>query len=753
MSALKKFWQKSDKNFFWKRKHSPSKKESVVKISSRWLIFVVLLFGIVLLQLYSSGTSLENLRLNVGEIAGEDIVAEFEFSVPRKTEDIEQEKEKALANVYPILEFDEEVTQTQKQAIRDFFEELDRLKEDKTDYREQLKTLTDWGLDFSKTTTDVLLSDEDYQQVKSKILDVLPRMFEKGIISNKKIRDLNDYPQRPIIIRKSGEEIEKKLEDIYDEKEIKQELARISKVLFDDSQLADSFYEVASSFIIPNLNYNYQETQEKIAEAFSLIPDTETIIKKDEKIIGKHERVDELTHRTLKAYAENVESRMDETELLNMIVSRLGQIVFTALILACLIFYLRFHRRDIYDNNYKLILISIFILFIYASGFLIVNSNLSPYLIPIAFVSILLAILLDGKITVITSLIIVVLLGNFPALGFYPRVVALIVAVISSVSVHNLRHRHHFYKPMLYVSLTYILAIASVEMIKLSSWKIILQDIGFGIGNAVGSTILAIGFLPVFESLFKITTNITLLELADFQRPLLKKLTMEAPGTQSHSLVIGNLCEAAAEAIGANSLLCRVASYYHDIGKTAKPEYFIENQRGYNPHDYLSPTMSTLIIINHVKEGIEFAKKAGLPKCITDMIPQHHGTSLVMYFYNKAVEQGESVSEHDFRYPGPKPQSKEAGIMMIADSVESASRSIKEPSPQKLKAMIQKIINIKFVDGQLDECDLTLRDLHKIAEALLEPLLGMTHQRIDYPNVKTKEAKDETIYQSETDGN
>jgi len=246
------------------------------------------------------------------------------------------------------------------------------------------------------------------------------------------------------------------------------------------------------------------------------------------------------------------------------------------------------------------------------------------------------------------------------------------------------------------------------------------------------------GFIPVIESLFHYTTDIKLLELANLNSPLLRDLMVRAPGTYHHSVVVGNLVEAAAEAINANPLLARVAAYYHDIGKASKPLYFIENQAGEeNRHDKLTPSMSALVLISHIKEGAELAREKRLGQPIIDIIRQHHGTGLIRFFYDRAKTQaeaaGQTVEEKNFRYPGPKPQTREAGIVMLADCVEAASRTLVNPTPDRIQGMVQKIINNIFIDGQLDECELTLKNLHEIARSFNRILTGIFHHRIDYP--------------------
>jgi putative nucleotidyltransferase with HDIG domain len=255
------------------------------------------------------------------------------------------------------------------------------------------------------------------------------------------------------------------------------------------------------------------------------------------------------------------------------------------------------------------------------------------------------------------------------------------------------------------------------------------------LGALVASMIVSIS-LPFFESLFDIATNIKLLELLDPNQPLLKKLVYSSPGTYHHSIVIGNLAEAAAEAINENPLLARVGAYYHDIGKIRKPEYYIENQRAEeNKHDKLAPSMSSLIIASHVKEGVELAREHKLPSLVTDNIHQHHGTSLITYFYQKARDLAPlgSIEEEDYRYPGPRPRTKVAAIVMLADSVEASSRTLADPTPQRIQALTHSVITRIFLDDQLSKCDLTLKDLREIARSFNIVLNGIFHQRIDYP--------------------
>ena len=292
------------------------------------------------------------------------------------------------------------------------------------------------------------------------------------------------------------------------------------------------------------------------------------------------------------------------------------------------------------------------------------------------------------------------------------------------------------------INLVTVLTIAQVNQNLLTQGTLI--DCGAGLLSGLLAGILVSGFVPLFEMLFHYTTNIKLLELANLDQPILRELMVQAPGSYHHSVIVGAMVEAAAESIGANPLLSKVSAYYHDLGKMNKPLYFIENQiSGENKHEKLAPSMSSLILISHVKEGLDLARKHKLSPEIIDIIQQHHGTSLITYFYNKAknsrTEDKPEINIDDYRYPGPKPQTREAGLVMLADAVEAASRTLGEPTPARIQGMVQKIVNNIFSDGQLDECELTLKDLHLIAKSYNKILTGIFHRRITYPEPAFKE--------------
>jgi hypothetical protein len=366
------------------------------------------------------------------------------------------------------------------------------------------------------------------------------------------------------------------------------------------------------------------------------------------------------------------------------------------------------------------------------------NTGSYSYAVPFASVAVMLLLLENAPsallATTLFSIAIGIMTGNLQLAVF-----SLLSSLAAILGLFQYKRRTALVKVGLLVGAMNVAAVLAIDL--LSGRHFPPSNFGFDLACALlGGAAVAVvvsALLPVFETVFHRTTDIRLLELANGNVAILRRLALEAPGTYHHSMVVGSLAEAAAEAVGANSVFCRTAAMYHDIGKLAKINYFVENQTAGNRHDSLSPRMSALVIASHVKEGIELAKEMNLPQEIVDIIPQHHGTKLITYFYEKArmnhdPELGE-VSEDEYRYPGPKPQTKEAGIIMIADAVEAASRTLDDPSPARLKGLIRQIIDHVFLDAQLNECDLTLRDLEKISQSFQRVLMGIHHQRVSYP--------------------
>jgi hypothetical protein len=382
--------------------------------------------------------------------------------------------------------------------------------------------------------------------------------------------------------------------------------------------------------------------------------------------------------------------------------------------------------------------ITFIIIIFYLLSLMLVDrvAGLSYFAIPMAFVP-LLASALFGSLpallfVVFVSLMLVTHLDLSGAAVFN----FIFVGAVAIMSMKHLRERKNFYKIFIYLALAYIASTLFMILLGGGSSTEHLFEMFQGITSSLVSTFLVMFLLPVFETLFDITTDFTLMELSDLNRPLLKRLSIEAPGSYHHSIMIGNMVESVADAIGANGLLARVSSYYHDIGKLTKPEYFYENKgETVSKHEKLTPSMSSLVLASHVKEGVELGEEERLPRTIIDAIRQHHGTSVMSFFYRKALEYDspDGVNKDDFRYQGPKPQTREIALIMLADAAEAAVRSLEDPSAGRIRSVVESIFQNRMNEGELDESGLTLKDISVVREGFIKILTGMFHRRVAYP--------------------
>ncbi len=495
----------------------------------------------------------------------------------------------------------------------------------------------------------------------------------------------------------------------------------------------------------PNLSYDRDASKARLKEALEDVKPVLYKIQKGEMIVRVGERVTPEQAQKLQLIYQASHGRLT-------IATALG--IF-GLVLLLFYFPYRFACKNIRKfnpTNRDILAMALLIvgnLFLFKLGLLVsasvgaafpsVAAGSYYYLFPFAAGAMMVRILLNSEVALVYCAMMAPLLGILFSSKMFVMVYALLGSVVGAHGVRQCQDRGAIYTAGLKVMVVNLAMGFCFQTLNNTLFTVQTLYVAlFAVIGALVSAMLVSAFTPLFEALFHYTTNIKLLELANLNSPLLRDLMVKAPGTYHHSVVVGNLVEAAAEAIGANPLLARVAAYYHDIGKAAKPLYFIENmQGGENRHDRLSPHMSALILISHVKEGEALARERRLGQPIIDVIRQHHGTALIKFFYEKARGQaeasGQQVDDQEFRYPGPKPQTREAGLVMLADAVEAASRTLVNPTPDRIQGMVQKLINRIFSDGQLDECELTLKNLHEIAKSFNRILCAIFHHRIDYP--------------------
>ena len=418
----------------------------------------------------------------------------------------------------------------------------------------------------------------------------------------------------------------------------------------------------------------------------------------------------------------------------------LGSAFMNLLLLAILGLLVFFFCREVYANIRWTVLIASLAAVYFAVAAVLAGNQLPSQLLPIAFVALTVAVLWDGRLALVIVAVLAVTTGvQLPFRSLDVVATVLVGGGAAALSVRAVRRRAQTWLFIAIISAAYAGMLLAIAL--RGGWEAsaLALNIVATTSNATLSAILAMGFVPVFELFTGITTDQTLLEWADPNRSLLKRLSMEAPGTYAHTINVANLAESAAAAIGAHGLLCRVGLYYHDVGKMLKPHYFVENQpQGRNPHDHLKPDVSAAIVREHVVEGLRLAREAKVPEVVAAFVPEHHGTQRISYFWEKAkAEYGEDqLDPADYTYPGPKPQSRETTIAMLADSVESATRVLQDPTPERIRGLIENIVDAKIADGQLDEAPVTLQEVRQIKEQFVKVLSGIYHHRIDYPSTR-----------------
>ncbi|MGI5891582.1 MAG: HD family phosphohydrolase [Bacillota bacterium] len=496
--------------------------------------------------------------------------------------------------------------------------------------------------------------------------------------------------------------------------------------------------------IVANKEYDAVATAAEVERLMNEVEPVQVTVQSGEKILSKNSPI---TAEQIEAlYFLGMQSQT------TVLLPYLGVILFVLIIYSLLLLYLRIFHPQTRGRESNIVLIGAIFNFTLILSFLFTLINISDnielssqvgYLMPVAAASMLLMVLLGRGISIFITVLLSICIGIMTGGQLSSVIVALVGGIVAIFSATTLYQRGEFVKVSFYIVLANVVTIAALGILGNQTYSQIGVGMILGVINGIFAAILTIGLLPFLEGLFGVTTVVRLLELSNSNHPLLKRLMMEAPGTYHHSILVGNLAEAAAQAVHADALLVRVASYYHDIGKLKRPYFFIENQLpGENPHDKLQPTLSMLIISSHVKSGVEILRQENFPYEIIDIVEQHHGTGVLNYFYHKALETAEnpdSIKEADFSYPGPNPQTKEAAIVMLADSVQAAVQAMENPHNNHLGQKVRDIIKYKMDHEQLHECNLTFKDLEIIAQAFMKVLAGIHHSRVVYPEEVAKE--------------
>ncbi len=702
------------------KKTADIKLHKYIKSSSFQRTLVAIMTVLILSIVVSYEAAPKKYKLEVGTISQYDINAPRD--IENKTMTLKNAEEKAAGLEPVILPIDNANTDIMNAAY-EYFEGL-------ISFMERVSAVT------GEIPANMLIQQMDTEK-KFSVLSQIPvdkldaLLTSEGII---RVRQLKDVITKEIL----PELTQKNLmgDNLALERSAAMDKIRL-RVGSDD--LSTIGNDVLKTVLKPNSRID-EEAMEEQRSLFidAYIKENPVIIYQDERIISKDDVVTTDKFEVLKEL-NYIDSEGKPDYLLYASVFLL---IF--LLSAIAVLYLRnFHPKIYYDkNSVMLICISILITTLFAWVCREFISDYAHLITPIFIAPVILAIFLGIEPAITVNLFLTFSFSLMMAGNIQFIIMSMVGGTIASYLTVNATQRRGISLAGVMLGGINALLIILTGILDKKSVESLLNDGGLAFVNGLLSVILAIGLLPFLESTFNVVTPMKLLELADPNHPLLKRLLMEAPGTYHHSLMVGNLAEVATREIGGNAILSRVGAYFHDVGKLKRPNFFKENQMAENPHDKLTPNLSTLVITSHTKDGVELGMKYRLPRIIQDMIAQHHGTTLVVYFYHKALqgEKTEEIKESNFRYEGPLPDTREAAIVMLADSIEAAVRAMPEKTTGKIEGLVRKIIKDKLDDGQLDRCDLTLKDLSIIADSFLTVLSGIFHERPEYPEFEKKNA-------------
>ncbi|MBL7066292.1 MAG: HDIG domain-containing protein [Candidatus Marinimicrobia bacterium] len=752
-----------------------------------WALFWCVAIIVIIALLFPKNRYSEyNYKIN--DITQSVVIAPFDYPILKSESELSNDRNDALKKIHFIFLQDNDIQRTELSNLEIFFKDIEKVRSAKKKYEDSLRLLDRYRYSkrydeiLSMTQTDSIsysnlatYLQENYQFEENSIVytqlilnsenqkDNVSFPFNfypplRQILSNLYAQLILDISKEQIIsdriaISQNNEELLVDYDQLLtlEEAWTKAKLTLQAKYPEQNSKFINTGYEIIVKFLKPNLIYHKEKTESRQQEAVNKVPISKGIILENEKIVDANTKITPEIYRKLESLSKERARRANirgglrkSLPLIGDPIIFIGQILLVLIIASFFITFLLSYRRSILRDPKMVVLLGIiFVIQSLFTVFFVQKFNISEFAIPITIAAMMLTILFDSKIAFIGAATITMIVGAQLQGSLDFIITSVFVNSFAIYSVRKLRKRSQLFQSIIYILLGYLIAISVTELLKYSSIQEMTNNLLYAGINGILSPFLTYGIISLLEGIFGITTDLTLLELADFNHPLLKSLSKEATGTFTHSVTVGNLAEAAADAVGANALRARVGAYYHDIGKITKPEYFIENQSyNINKHDNLAPNLSALIIINHIKEGIRLAKEYKLPKAIIDFISTHHGTTLVEFFYNKAMKQSDGnilINESDFQYPGPKPRTKETGVLMICESIEAATRSLEKPTVGNIEKIVDQIIEKRLKEGQLDECPLTLADLSKIKgdiksnTGIMPILKGLHHLRVEYP--------------------
>ncbi len=720
----------------------PSAPEREQLASHGTRVALLLALAVVTYVLFPASPAVDSPIFEVGSIATENVIAPFAFVVRKPVADITRERDELARGVKPIFVLAPAGLDSAEQQLRSLMDGIGGAADSAVASRSGVQAIQRvallHGVPLSQAEGDYLSSPSRRRALSDAIRRVLARWLTTGVAASGAFDDVRGE----ILVRRGADERSALADTMVSFSAMLLRARQPQWHPDPGSPIGDALYvKLLSGVFHPTLLLDRAATELRRQELRATADSLRYRVREGERIVGDHDPVSKEQFDKLKALRAAMQSRAAGGQAIRRVA---GAIIYNALVLAIFGIAIVLFRPQLYRSFRALSFFAIVFLVVLIVGAIPSHiaagpglSMVMPILVPVAFAAVVLSVLFDSRISMIAAMILAVLVGGQ---SFYRGTNALFLALVggaaAALSVRDIRRRDQAYFTVPTIAVAYFIASIALGLILGWSATQIGETALAGGLNALVSVMLAMFLLPLAERYTHSTTALTLLEYSDLNRPLLRRLSLEAPGTYAHTIAMANLAESACNAIGADGLLARVGTYYHDIGKLTKPQYFVENQsKGRNPHDKLKPDTSAAIIRNHVREGLELADENKLPPVIRAFISEHHGTGSISYFLEKARERGDRTASvgQDFAYPGPIPQTEETAVCMLADGVEAAARVLGDPTPEKIREVVERIVRARMEAGQLRDAPLTLRQLDLVKEQFARVLIAMHHNRIDYP--------------------
>jgi putative nucleotidyltransferase with HDIG domain len=704
---------------------TPSERPGKVAFHAvRWSFLVALALLTYLLFPAAGGVEM----LAVGEVATSEIIAPWDFVVPKTQDEINRDAEALVGTVLPIYEVREEAVDSALAKADVVFSALNS----ETTVETLIEAMRGVGVSLTPQQAEYLLVEGRREAYENAVRTMLRRQLARGVPRRNMLAA--ERSQR-IMVRRGSSEAVASLDTLFTFQSYLESRITVHPDPGTNTVGDRVFVVLLNAVFEPTLVELSEETEELRRELRASVDTIREVVRENQRIVPANEVITEATFRRLMAF-QYERIRRGRTE--GTFSATAGQVLTNALLLALFWILLMLYLPRRYASLRMVLGLSLlFAIVIVGSAANARFLGTRPELIPIPYAAMLVTVLIGGRLAMVSALVLAILVGSQAVYGGVDAVfVATLGGVTAGLSVRSIRRRNQLLASVAAVTAAYLLAALTFGLRLELPFSELGLDVAAGGANATVSAALVILTLPLFEWMTGETTEVTLLELSDPHRPLLRRLATETPGTHSHSLALANLCESAANAVGANGLLTRVGCYYHDIGKLKKPQFFVENQvGGVNPHDKLKPEVSAAMIRNHVREGLNLATEHRLPDAVKAFISEHHGTMEITYFLDRARERSgdEEINLEEFRYPGPKPQSVETAIVMLGDGVEAAVRVLEDPTQQKIHDAVDHLMRRRMDAGQFDEAPITMGQLTQIRAEFVRVYEGVLHNRIDYP--------------------